>query len=77
MSPFAFGTAVSLFVSAVQAAQAAPSSTDDGLTLGEIVDSVPLDPASLVALALMAAFVFGVLWFGTRSGGAGKGTPPA
>jgi hypothetical protein len=72
MTPFAFGTPVSLLV-----LQAAASTTDDGLTAGEILDSIPFDPASVLAYLLMAVFVFGVLWFGTRSGGTKGGAPPA
>ena len=49
------------------------SNPDDGLTLSEVFQSIPTDPASLVAYLLVAGFVGGVIWFGTRSGGsAGK-----
>ncbi len=42
--------------------------SDDGLTLGEIIDSLPTDPGSLVALALVFGFVGVILYFGVRSG---------
>ena len=41
-------------------------STDDGLTLREVVDNIPTDPASVtVSLLLMASLAF-VLWSGSR-----------
>ncbi len=52
-------------------AQATPGTppadrTSDGLTLSEIVQALPTDPASLVALALVVSFFGVILWFGTR-----------
>ncbi len=57
--------------------QARDSSVDDGLTFAEVLQSIPLDPASIVSYLLIAGFVGGVVWFGTRSGGSGKAGPPA
>ncbi|TVP43602.1 MAG: hypothetical protein EA350_13375 [Gemmatimonadales bacterium] len=76
-------TTVSAFLLAAPSAlspalvlQAAPAAgTDDGLTLAEILQSLPVDPGSIFALLLLAAFVGGVVWFGTR-GGSGGGRAP-
>jgi hypothetical protein len=63
-------------LSLVSVAQVPSSaSTDDGLTLAEIIQSLPVDPGSLFALLLLAVFVGGVVWFGTR-GGSGGGRAP-
>jgi len=66
-------------LSLVSVAQVPSSaSTDDGLTLAEIIQSLPVDPGSLFALLLLAAFVGGVVWFGTREGsGGGKAPDPS
>lgn len=40
--------------------------SSDGLTLSEILQSLPTDPASLVALALVVLFFGAIFWFGTR-----------
>jgi hypothetical protein len=50
----------------------ASSAPDDGLTLAEVIQSLPVDPASIVALLLLVAFVASVVWFGTRGGGGGS-----
>jgi len=64
---FALSLAVPSALSPALVLQAAPAGgTDDGLTLAEIIQSLPVDPASIVALLLLAAFVGGVVWFGTR-----------
>ena len=41
---------------------------DDGLSLREIIASLPADPASLVVLALVLGFIGTVGYFGIRSG---------
>lgn len=46
----------------------------DGLTIGEIVSDIPVDPASLFAILLLLGSVGAVLWFGSRSNGKGGGT---
>ncbi len=48
------------------------ASTDDGLSLAEVIQSLPVDPASIVTILLLLAFIGGVLWFGTRSGPSGS-----
>jgi hypothetical protein len=54
---------------------AAPAqSSGDGLTIGEIVSSIPVDPASLFTLLLLVGCVGAVLWFGSRSNDKGGGT---
>ncbi len=50
----------------------APGASDSGLTLQEVMASLPMDPASLFGLALLLGFFGMVLWYGTRSG-----KPPA
>jgi hypothetical protein len=55
---------------------------DDGLSLAEIVDSLPTDPASIFVILLMAGFFGLILYFGIiRAGGGGGegqgGDPPA
>jgi hypothetical protein len=40
---------------------------DPGLTLQEILASLPVDPASLFGLFLLLGFFGVVAWFGTRS----------
>jgi hypothetical protein len=40
--------------------------TDDGLTFRELLADFPVDPASIVALALGLGFGGAVLYFGTR-----------
>jgi len=50
------------------AAQRAGSSPDDGLSLAEVIQSLPGDPASIATILLLLAFIGGVFWFGTRSG---------
>jgi hypothetical protein len=59
-----------------QLLQAGAPSTDDGLTFAEMLQSIPVDPASIVSYLLLAGFLGGVVWFGTRSGGSGKAGPP-
>jgi hypothetical protein len=46
---------------------------DAGLTVDEVVESVPTDPASILVLALLLAFAGAVIYYGTRSGRKGKG----
>jgi hypothetical protein len=48
----------------------------DGLTMGEIIDSLPTDPASLVVLALVLGFVGVIAYFGLRSGESGSSADP-
>jgi hypothetical protein len=59
---------------ATATAQESASGTDDGLTLAEVIQSLPLDPASIATLVLLLVFVGGVMWFGTRS--RPDGNPP-
>ncbi|CAN5653411.1 hypothetical protein BH23GEM11_BH23GEM11_21460 [soil metagenome] len=74
----AVSLAALLAISPLPASQATPSTgTDDGLTLAEIIQSLPVDPGSLFALLLLVAFVGGVVWFGTRGGTASGGAPGA
>lgn len=58
-------------ISLATVAQAAP----DGLTLAELLSDLPLDPASIFTIALLAGSVALVLWFGRPRGG--KGSKPA
>jgi hypothetical protein len=51
------------------------STQDDGLTARDILENLPSDPASIVALLLLSGAVAAVVWFGIRSGG--KGGPPS
>jgi hypothetical protein len=60
----------------VQLLQVSASSDDDGLTFAQILQDIPVDPASILSYLLLAGFVGGVLWFGTRGGGSGKAGPP-
>lgn len=54
---------------------AAQSTTDDGLTLRELAESLPSDPASIFALLLMTGSVVLVLWAGRgKKGGGGAAT---
>jgi hypothetical protein len=46
----------------------APGASGSGLTLQEVMASLPMDPASLFGLALLLGFFGMVLWYGTRSG---------
>ena len=45
---------------------AAVQAVDEGLTVEEIVSSLPFDPFSIFALVLLAASFAAVLYFGTR-----------
>jgi hypothetical protein len=48
------------------------STTDDGLHLGDLFDSLPTDPVSLAVLGMLAASVALVLWAGRGKGKGGK-----
>jgi hypothetical protein len=48
------------------AGTAASAPGGDGLTLAEVIQALPTDPASLVALALVVGFFGAMVWFGTR-----------
>lgn len=51
------------------------TTVDGGLTLGEVVDSLPSDPASLFVLLVLTASVILVVWTGGgRKGGGGAAT---
>jgi len=50
---------------------------DPGLTLQEILASLPLDAASLFGLFLLLGFFGVVAWFGTRSGPGPETVPDA
>ncbi len=56
-------------------------SADEGLTLAEVIESLPTDLGSFFALALLVAFFGAIVYFGTRSGTATPGdsstTPPS
>jgi hypothetical protein len=52
----------------VASPQRTVANTDDGLSLAEVIQSLPVDPASIVTILLLLAFIGGVFWFGTRSG---------
>lgn len=54
---------------------AAQSRTDDGLTLHEVAESLPSDPASIFALCLFMGSVALVVWAGRgKKGGGGAAT---
>ena len=53
----------------------AASAQEEGLTLSEVVDSLPTDPASLFTVGLMVVFFGMVLWVG-RGGPKGRGGTP-
>jgi hypothetical protein len=42
---------------------------DDGLTFREVLESLPTDPASLIAIVLLGGFIALVVYFGARGGG--------
>ena len=66
---FPLANAASALQSEVVASpQRTVASTDDGLSLAEVIQSLPVDPASIVTILLLLAFIGGVFWFGTRSG---------
>jgi hypothetical protein len=46
-------------------------SADDGLTVNEVVESLPRDPASIFALLLVVGTAGAVMWFGRPKGGGG------
>ena len=48
-------------------------SSGDGLTIGEIISGIPVDPASLFTILLLLGSLGAVLWFGSRSNGTGGG----
>jgi hypothetical protein len=48
-------------------------STDDGLSVTEIIGSMPHDPASIFALLLIVGLAGAVMWYGRPKGG---GTRP-
>jgi len=48
---------------------------DDGLTLHDIIASIPVDPAAIVAYFLLAGFA-GLIWWGNRHAGGGQATGP-
>lgn len=52
-------------------AAAVQSTADDGLSFGDILDSVPTDPASIFTLLLLVGCFGAVVWFGSRSNGKG------
>lgn len=43
------------------------STSDDGLTLAEMLSALPTDPASVFTILLLLGSVGAVLWFGNRS----------
>lgn len=49
----------------------AQSTSDDGITLREIVSQLPSDPASVFTILFLLGSLGLVLWFGGRSGGGG------
>jgi hypothetical protein len=62
-------------MSTVTLLTAALQASDDGLTLREIVDAVPTDPAAIFTILLVVGSVALVLWAGR--GSSGKGGRPA
>lgn len=50
--------------------------TDNGLTLAEVLESLPADPTSLFALVLIVGFFGAMVYFGTRSESAGRPRTP-
>lgn len=49
--------------------QEAASSSENGLTFGELVASLPTDLGSIVALALLVGFAGFVIYFGQKASG--------
>jgi hypothetical protein len=49
-------------------------SSGDGITIGEIISDIPVDPASLFTILLLLGSLGAVLWFGNRPKGKGGGT---
>ena len=49
-------------------------SSGDGITIGEIISDLPVDPASLFTILLLLGSLGAVLWFGSRPKGKGGGT---
>ena len=48
---------------------------DQGLTLGEVLSSIPHDPAAIVAYLLVAAFA-AFIWIGNRNARGGGAVGP-
>jgi hypothetical protein len=48
---------------------------DGGLTLREVVSSIPVDPAAIIAYLLVAGFI-GIIWYGNRRSRSGTPTGP-
>ncbi|MEX2465559.1 MAG: hypothetical protein WD995_01530 [Gemmatimonadota bacterium] len=45
-------------------------SSNEGFSLGDVLASLPTDPASLFALLLIVGVAGAVMWFGRPKGGA-------
>jgi hypothetical protein len=51
---------------ALLAAVQAASSSDDGLTLVEVLSNIPRDPAAIFTYVLLVVTFGGILWVGRR-----------
>lgn len=51
---------------ALLAALQAASSSDDGLTLAEVLSNIPRDPASIFTYLLLVVTFGGIFWVGRR-----------
>jgi hypothetical protein len=49
------------------------SRADDGLSVGEILGSIPTDPVTVFTILLLASCLVLVLWAGRRKGDGGDG----
>lgn len=66
---------MSVFAILTAAVEPVAPPIDAGLTLAEILDDLPTDPASIFAIVLLLGFFGFMLWIGRgRPGGTG-GTP--
>lgn len=62
---------MSMLLASLASAATLQSTADEGLTLSEVLDSIPTDPASIFTILLLVGSVGLVVWFGRPKGGKG------